>query len=252
MTASIYRPLAFGVTRVQLRDGVPGVHYLQAEQALQDYPQRMSERLQHWAQNAPDRTFMARREKLAGGSRGDWIHVSYAQVWERARNIAQGLINRGLSAQRPVVILSENDLEHATLAMGCMLAGVPFVPTSPPYSLVSQDFEKLRHVLNTVLPGLVFAADSARYGRAILAAVDAGIEVVLTTGTIEGRATTSFADLMATPATPEVDAAMAASTAEVAGVATRSANEVVARPSIAPVVNTTSMSAPTVAWIAFA
>ncbi len=210
MTASIYRPLAFGVTRVQLRDGVPGVHYLQAEQALQDYPQRMSERLQHWAQNAPDRTFMARREKLAGGSRGDWIHVSYAQVWERARNIAQGLINRGLSAQRPVVILSENDLEHATLAMGCMLAGVPFVPTSPPYSLVSQDFEKLRHVLNTVLPGLVFAADSARYGRAILAAVDAGIEVVLTTGTIEGRATTSFADLMATPATPEVDAAMAA------------------------------------------
>jgi feruloyl-CoA synthase len=210
MTAAIYRPLAFGVTRVQLRDGPSGVHYLQAEQALHDYPQRMSERLQHWAQTAPDRSFMAQRAKRDDGSRGDWIHVSYAQVWARARNIAQGLIQRGLSAQRPVVILSENDLEHATLAMGCMLAGVPFVPTSPPYSLVSQDFEKLRHVLNTVLPGMVFAADSARYGRAILAAVDADVEVVLTEGSLEGRATTSFADLMATPATPAVDAAMAA------------------------------------------
>ena len=210
MTARKYRPLSFGVTRVQLRDGAPGVHYLQAEQPLAHYPDRMSERLQHWAQTAPDRTFMARREKRPDGSRGDWMHVSYAKVWQRARNIAQGLINRGLSAQRPVVILSENDLEHATLAMGCMLAGVPFVPTSPPYSLVSQDFEKLRHVLNTVLPGMVFAADAARYAKAIQATVGADIEVVLTTGAIEGRATTSFADLVATPATSAVDAAIAA------------------------------------------
>ncbi len=210
MTSPNYRPLAFGVTRVQLRMGAPGVHYLQAEQPLAEYPQRMSDRLQHWAQTAPERTFMARREKLPDGRRGDWRHVSYRQAWENARRIAQGLISRGLSAQRPVVILSENDLEHAQLAMGCMLAGVPFVPTSPPYSLVSQDFEKLRHVLNTVLPGMVFAADSARYGKAIQAAVNADVEVVLTTGAIEGRATTSFADLMATPATAAVDTAMAA------------------------------------------
>ena len=68
-----------------------------------------------------------------------------------------------------MVILSENDLEHALLALGCLVAGVPFVPTSPPYSLISTDFSKLRHVLDTVTPGLVFAADGARYGRAIQA-----------------------------------------------------------------------------------
>ncbi len=210
MTAKKYRPLSFGVTRVQLRDGAPGVHYLQAEQPLADYPQRMSDRLQHWAQTAPERTFMARREKLADASRGDWQHVSYRQAWEGARRIAQGLIDRGLSAQRPVVILSENDLEHAQLALGCMLAGVPFVPTSPPYSLVSQDFEKLRHVLNTVLPGMVFAADAARYGKALQATVGAEVEVVLGSGVLEGRATTSFSALLATPATAEVDSAIAA------------------------------------------
>ena len=210
MTAKKYRPLSFGVTRVQLRDGAPGVHYLQAEQPLADYPQRMSDRLQHWAQTAPERTFMARREKLADASRGDWQHVSYRQAWEGARRIAQGLIDRGLSAQRPVVILSENDLEHAQLALGCMLAGVPFVPTSPPYSLVSQDFEKQRHVLNTVLPGMVFAADAARYGKALQATVGAEVEVVLGSGVLEGRATTSFSALLATPATAEVDSAIAA------------------------------------------
>ena len=205
-----YRPLSFGVNRVQLRQGAVGVQYLQAEQELLDYPQRMTDRLQHWAQVAPERTFMARRQQLSDGSLGDWRHVSYAQAWASARGIAQGLINRGLSAERPVVILSENSLEHALLALGCMLAGVPFVPTSPPYSLVSQDFEKLRHVLATVLPGLVFAADAERYGKAILATMGSDVEVMLNSGQLGGGASSTFAELLATVATPAVDAAMQA------------------------------------------
>ena len=210
MTDPKYRALKFGVTRVDLRDGPQGVHYLRAEQPLQDYPARMTDRLQHWVQVAPERTVMARRAKLAGGGIGDWVKVSYAQAWASARCIAQGLINRGLSTERPVVILSENDLEHALLALGCLVAGVPFVPTSPAYSLISQDYDKLRHVLKTVTPGLVFASDAARYGKAITSAVGTDIEVVLANGALEGRACLSFNDLLATPATSQVDAAMAA------------------------------------------
>ena len=100
-----YRPLKFGVTRVAVRDGAPGVHYLRAEQPLQAYPERMTERLQHWAQTRPDQLFLARRAHLNDGSHGDWQQVSYAQAWEQARSIAQALINKGLSAERPVVIL---------------------------------------------------------------------------------------------------------------------------------------------------
>ena len=59
-----------------------------------------------------------------------------------------------------MLILSENDLEHAQLALGCMLAGLPYVPVSPPYSLVSADYDKLKHVHKTVTPGLVFAQDA--------------------------------------------------------------------------------------------
>ena len=210
MNAPTFRPLSFGVTRVALRDGVAGSQYLSAEQTLNDFPLRITDRLQHWAQAAPERTFMARREKLADATTGDWQHISYAQAWAGARRIAQALINRGLSVQRPVAILSENDLDHALLALGCMVAGVPYVPVSPPYSLISQDFEKLRHVLKTTTPGLVFAADSARYARAIHAAVGSNVEVVLSSGNIEGRATCAFADLLATPETPAVNAAMQA------------------------------------------
>ncbi len=210
MSSTKFPALTFGVTRVTLRDGQGGVQYLRAEKDLPAYAQRLSDRLQQWARTKPEQTFMARREKLADGRTGDWIRLTYAQAWASARSIAQGLIDRGLSQERPVAILSENDLEHAQIALGCLVAGVPFVPVSPPYSLVSQDYGKLRHVLKTVTPGLVFAADAARYGKAITAAVGADVEVVLTAGTIEGRATTRFADLIATPATDAVDRAMQA------------------------------------------
>lgn len=156
MNAPQFRPLKFGVTRVSLRDGTPGTRYLQADQALEAYPDRLSDRLRHWAQVKPDQTFMARRVKNADGNLGDWRHISYAQAWQAARSIAQSVLDRGLSAERPVVILSENSLEHALLALGCLVAGVPFVPTSPPYSLVSVDYDKLKHA------PLSFMASAAR------------------------------------------------------------------------------------------
>lgn len=208
-----FRPLRFGVTRVQVRDGAPGVHYLRAEQPLQPYPERLTDRLRHWAQTQPERTLLARRRRqaLADGriELGEWEHVTYAQAWHTARNVAQALLQRGLSPERPVLILSENSLEHALLALGCMVAGVPWAPVSSAYSLVSQDHAKLRHVWATVTPGLVFAQD-ARYARAIEAVVPPEVEVVLAEGQLPGRRSTPWAELAATPATAAVEAAIAA------------------------------------------
>ena len=210
MTASTYRPLTFGVTRAVLRDGETGVHYLRADNTLPPYPERLTDRLVHWAQVRPEQTLFARRVKNADGSTGDWRHISFAQALDAARRIGQGLLNRGLSAERPLLILSENDLEHALLALGCLYAGIAYCPTSPPYSLISQDFDKLHHVVKTLTPGLVFASDANRYARAMLATVGEDVELVCTEGTVPGRPTTSFAALLATEPTPAVDAAMAA------------------------------------------
>ena len=205
-----YRPLHFGVTRAIMSESLGGVRYLKAEQPLAPCAQRLTDRLVHWAQTAPERTFMAQRVKNADGSKGDWHRISYAQALASARSIAQALLDRNLNAQRPVVILSENDLEHALLALGCLYAGVPYCPSSPAYSTISQDFAKLRHVLDTLTPGLVFASDATRYGRAMLATLNDDVEIVTTSGVVPGRTSTAFADLLATAATPAVDIAMQA------------------------------------------
>ena len=212
MTAQ-FRPLRFGVTRVQLRQGVAGSRYMLADQELQTYPERLSDRLAHWARIKPEQSFIARRAKAADGSLGDWQHLSYAQTWQAARSLAQALIDRGLSVERPVAILSENSLEHALLALACMIAGIPYTPVSPPYSLVSMDYDKLRHVLRTVTPGLLFAQDE-RYAKAIAATATEDMSIVMASGSVPGRQRLRFEDLCATPVTDAVDKARAATGAD--------------------------------------
>ena len=210
MSAPRYRATRVGgCLQAALEVRTDGAQVLRSTEPLGPVPARMSDRLAHWAAQAPERTFAARR--APGG--GDWVRISFAQMLQRARAVGQALVDRGLSAERPVAILSDNDLEHLTLAMGAMWAGVPWVPVSPAYSLLSQDFGKLRHILNTTTPGLVFAANAA-FGRAIEAVVPADTHVVLAegadAGTLGGRPVTAFADLLATSPGAGIDAAHAA------------------------------------------
>ncbi|MDO8768852.1 MAG: feruloyl-CoA synthase [Burkholderiaceae bacterium] len=204
-----YRPLRFGVSRVITRDGGNGIVYMQAEQDLQAYPNRLTDRLTYWAETEPERTWMAQRVKNVDGSTGDWRYISYAQALKSARSIGQALLGMNLSVERPVVILSENDLDHALLVLGCLYVGIPHCSVSPAYSIVSQDFDKLRHVMDTLTPGLVFASNGARFGRAIAATVGADVQVVLGSGTLDNRASSTFNRLLETEVTPEVDAAHA-------------------------------------------
>ncbi|ARV19084.1 Long-chain-fatty-acid--CoA ligase FadD15 [Curvibacter sp. AEP1-3] len=208
LPAPRYRATKFGVTRITVSDGAPGVRYLQADLALGAYARRITDFLVHWAETTPDQTFLARRQQMPDGTTGEWQHISYAQALASARSIGQALLDRGLSPERPVVILSENSLEHAMMALGCLYAGVPYCPVSPAYATVSQDYEKLRHVMDTLTPGLVFVADATRYGAGVAATVGPDVEVVAALGQLQSREATSYASLLATPATPAIDAAM--------------------------------------------
>ncbi len=194
-----------GCLAAEVEQRADGTVLLRSAEALAEYPARLTDRLEHWARVAPDRTLIARR--AAGG--GDWIRHGFAQVLAHARAIGQALVQRGLSAERPVAILSDNDLEHFLLTMGAMWAGVPWVPISPAYSLLSQDHAKLRHIVSVTTPGLIFAS-GPEFGHAIHAVAGDDVHVVLTEGAIDNRAVTPFADLLATRPGPEVDAAHAA------------------------------------------
>jgi feruloyl-CoA synthase len=172
---------------------------------LQPHAARLTDRLLHWATVAPERTLVAKR--VAGG---EWRRVNYGEALAAARSIAQSLLDHGLGVERPLAILSDNDIEHLLLGLGAMLAGVPFAPISAAYSLLSQDHSKLRHIVDVLTPGMVFAADGAAFAKAIDAVVPASTPVVLTRGEIAGRPTLAFDELLATVATAEVDAAHAA------------------------------------------
>ena len=147
--------------------------YLRSNEPLREFPVRLTDRLVSGAQAHPERVLVARR-----GERGAWIEITYADMLRRARAIGQALLNLGLSAERPLAILSGNDLEHLQLAFGAMLAGIPFAPLSPAYSLVSSDFGKLRTLLDVLRPGLVYAGDQVAFSRAIEAVVSADVTLV--------------------------------------------------------------------------
>ena len=210
MSAPKYRAMRYGITSVQVQTRDDGVQYVLADVPLDAYPTRMTDKLLHWSRVTPERTLVARRKRLKDGSTGDWEHLTYAQALTAARRIGQALLDRGLSVDKPVLILSENSLEHAMMALACMMVGVAYCPVSPAYSTISKDYDKLKHIIRTLTPGMVMAVDADRYGTAMKACVPDDVEIVLGNGHIEGRIHTRFAALLETPDTPAVDAAMQA------------------------------------------
>jgi feruloyl-CoA synthase len=145
---------------------------LRAAQALGPYPATLTDRLEHWGTATPDRTLLAWRNGAM------FETLTYGEALDAVRSIGQALLDRGLSADRPLVILSGNDREHLLLALAAQHVGVPYAPISPAYSLLSKDFAVLKHVVDLLSPGLVFASDGHRFKPAIDAAVDRAAEIV--------------------------------------------------------------------------
>jgi feruloyl-CoA synthase len=198
--AAPLRAISFGDPVVSVERCEDGTIYLRQKASLGDYPLRLTDRLHHWARTAPDRVFMAERNGTG------WRQMTYAQLLASSRRIASALLARGLSAERPIVILSGNSIDHALIAFGALYAGIPFCPVSSAYSLVSKDYGKLAFVMKLLTPGLVFADDAGKFAAALSACVPAGVEIVASRGTMPGRGITMLADLLATSEHARLDA----------------------------------------------
>jgi feruloyl-CoA synthase len=198
------RPAAVLPADIAIDKRADGTMIVRHKAALKPYPAALHEPLEHWAKVAPDRIFLAQRD----GS-GPWQTITYAGARAAARNIASALLDRHLSPDRPIVFLTGNDLGQALLGLGAMYAGVPFAPVSPAYATLSQDFGKLKFIMDLLKPGLVYASTGAPLAKAIAAAVPSTTELVVTLDPPPGRNVTRLADLAAKPAGAEVDAARA-------------------------------------------
>ncbi|KJZ49469.1 MULTISPECIES: feruloyl-CoA synthase [Pseudomonas] len=203
ISAPRYRHVSIGRAAVEVTEQQGALH-MRSLEPLAEYPPRLLDRLVHWAKVRPEQTFIAARQ-----ADGDWRRVSYAQMLDSVRAIAQSLLSYGLSADKPLVLLSGNDIEHLQLAFGALYAGIPYCPVSPAYSLLSQDFAKLRHVCDLLQPGLVFVSDAAAYQRAIDAVLPVETPMITVRGDIAGRRQVSFASLLEQPGGAEAEAAFA-------------------------------------------
>jgi feruloyl-CoA synthase len=184
----LHSDLKFAPAKVDVERRPDGTLLLRSPTALGAHARCVTEWLVDWAANAPERVFLGER---AGAG---WRTMTYRDTLEAARAIGQGLLERGLAAERPVAILSDNSVDHALLALGAQHVGVPIAPISPAYSLMSKDFAKLKYIFELLRPALVWTADPEKFAPA-LAAV--------------GASATSLAELRAAAPGAQVDTAHA-------------------------------------------
>ena len=154
----------FAAPSVVRQDRADGSVLLTSPEPLAPYPATAAGWLRSWA--AAEATYPCVAQRTAGGS---WEVLSYGEVLAAARSVSQALLDRGLSAERPLMILSGNSIGHFLVTMGAYLAGVPVVPVSVAYSLQSKDHERLRVIGDLVRPGAVYVETLAPFAAAISA-----------------------------------------------------------------------------------
>lgn len=157
-----FKNVAFGPTQTIKTYNPDGSILFRLNSELKPFPKTITDRLLEWSLRQPEKTFIAQRNQ-----EGIWQELSYADTYQQMCSIAQHLLNMGFEKNDTVVILSENSLEHALLALASVHIGIPYSPISPAYSLVSEDFSKLRHCLEKMTPKLVFVQSEQVFERAI-------------------------------------------------------------------------------------
>jgi feruloyl-CoA synthase len=184
-----------------------GTVYISSQHPLGSQHRSIAHLFEERALAHPERNMIGERTPLEGGKTGDWRFITYGEANRRANAIAQGMLQRGMGPDTPIMILSGNSILHATMMLGAMKARVPVAPVSVAYSLMSGDHSKLKHVFETTKPKMIFADNGPMFARAIQALPRDGVEVVTVTP-IPGMEQTAYDDLIRTNAGPAVAESM--------------------------------------------
>ena len=186
-----YTPLRLPERALEIERRSNGETILRNPTPLEPYPVQVSDDLRRQAARIPDRTFLAQRD-----ADGAWVHLTYATARDRADRVSQWLLDNGHNGDNPVAILSDNSLNFAALQLGAMQVGIPAMPVSPAYSLMSKDFAKVRHVCDSFTPSLIYVEDAALF-RPALEAVKPAATIVATRNVEAIAGAIPFDDLLA-------------------------------------------------------
>jgi feruloyl-CoA synthase len=137
---------------------------LRSPEPLQPYARCVGEWVERWARETPDAIAIGERDR-----KGAWRRLSWRDVRGTLGSIAQSLLELRLPGQKPVVILSDNSIDHALLMLASMHVGRPVCAVSSAYSRLTRDYGNLRRILHALDPALIYASEGAVYGPAIAA-----------------------------------------------------------------------------------
>ena len=189
--------------QTEKEDRADGSFVLRSKQKLQPYARCIGDWVEHWAQATPDSIVLAER---AGD--GQWRKLSWQQLRTQLGAVAQGLLNLQLPPGRPIAILSDNSIDHAVLMLAAMHVGLQPATISSAYSRLSQDHQRLRSILQTLQPALIYASDAATYAKA-MQCCDVGAKFVLSQGADDVPGAMAFSQLQQTAETAQVMARFA-------------------------------------------
>jgi feruloyl-CoA synthase len=154
----------FADPRITGEERADGTFVLESADPLGDSAVAVTEWVRRWAEIDPDHPVLAER-----GRDGAWQRRTYGEAHAAASAIGQALLDRGLSAERPLLVLSGNSIGHLEMMLGAMTAGVPVVPVSVAYSLQSKDHARIAMIGELVTPGAVYVEDADPFAPAIAA-----------------------------------------------------------------------------------
>jgi feruloyl-CoA synthase len=197
-------PSALAPARTERIVRADGSFVLKHPDALQPHARCTGEWLERWAAETPDAPFLSERD-----ASGAWRRLSYRQVREQAGRIAQALLDMNLPAAQPVVVLSDNSVDHALLALACQHIGRPLCTVSSAYCRLTKDTSKIRGILQTLDPALVYASEPGVYGAAIRA-WGGRAPVVFSDHAAQFDGALGFAQLLGVRETPAVQRAFEA------------------------------------------
>ena len=199
-----YRDVAIGTMQTVLEKKPDGSMRVRTLEDLPPHPRCLTDRLDHWAKATPDALYLAQRDASGG-----WRTFTYAQARTAVRRLAAALLQRNVTQERPIAILSGNDIEQALFILAGMYIGVPVAPVSPAYSLVATDYDKVGSIIQRLTPGLIYVSNATPFRKAITAICPNDVEIVSKSGEIPGRDLTSLSSLFDSQDGPQVDAANA-------------------------------------------
>jgi feruloyl-CoA synthase len=182
-----------------------GSIWLKSTTPLQPYARCVGDWLEHWARQTPEKIFLGERASVEV----PWTTLTYQDALRQVRSIAAWILAQGLTAQRPLVVLSDNSIDHALLALAAMHVGVPVASISPAYSLMSADFDKLKSMIRLLEPGAIYVSGTKPFAAA-LAAIKPLHAAKIVCGEPDSRDAISFRSVAATRETDAVAKAFAA------------------------------------------